>query len=359
MDKKDFLQFEEDDTSKASANGKQVFVTKRINGKVTHNKEEQKERTIGNILNNEEIIIGLNRVSDNNQNEKQDNQENKRKKKQKKKRSLQKNKQDKKKNKTSNSNNKINKKNKREKKKKVPRILKILIIIVLIAGTTVFAFTSPIFNIQKIEVNGNEKISKETVISLSDIKEETNIFRNSKSVIAEKIKSNPYIDKVEIKRNLPDTIQITVEERKIAYQIKVIDSFVYIDYQGYILEKSSNDAKVPIIEGLHTTTDELLKNARLSDSDISKLNIILKIVDNAKSLDIYNIITKIIIQNNEYQIYFDSSNKTAYLGDETDITNKMLYVEAILNNEKTKAGKIFVNGDLNNGFKTYFREEKN
>ena len=39
MDKKHILQFEADDTSKMGINGKQVFFAKRINGKVTRNKE--------------------------------------------------------------------------------------------------------------------------------------------------------------------------------------------------------------------------------------------------------------------------------------------------------------------------------
>ena len=35
----------------------------------------------------------------------------------------------------------------------------------------------------------------------------------------------------------------------------------------------------------------------------------------------------------------------------------MTYVKIILDKEKEKTGRIFVNGDINNGFKPYFREE--
>ena len=355
MDKKDFLQFEKDDTSKTSVDGKQVFVTKRINGKITHNKEPHKEKEIGQVLNNDEIIIGLNRIPDKNQNGKENNQINRKSKKKK----LHKNKKEKQKNKKTKTSNskKIKTKTSNSKNKKIKKILKIFAIIILLIGTIIFALTSPIFNIKEIEVEGNEKISKETVVSLSDIKEETNIFRNSKSIIENKIKTNPYIDKVEIKRSLPDVLKIKIEERKIAYQIKVIDSYIFLDYQGYILEKSAQPEKVPIIEGFNTTTDELLKNTRISDNDIQRLNTILKIVDNAKSLKIYDLITNINIENNEYIIYFKSKKKHAYLGDGTDITNKMLYVSEILNKEDGNSGKIFINGNLNAGFKPYFREE--
>ena len=43
MDKNNILQFEADDASKTGINGKQVFFAKRINGKVTRNKELEYE----------------------------------------------------------------------------------------------------------------------------------------------------------------------------------------------------------------------------------------------------------------------------------------------------------------------------
>ena len=49
--------------------------------------------------------------------------------------------------------------------------------------------------------------------------------------------------------------------------------------------------------------------------------------------------------------------KKVYLGDCSNLSNKMLYVQAIIEQEKGKAGEIFVNGDLNNKFNPYFREE--
>ena len=69
MKEHDFLQFEEDDAGKKGLDGKQVFVTKRINGKVTHNKANNVENEIGSVLGNDEIIIGLNRVPEPNRKE--------------------------------------------------------------------------------------------------------------------------------------------------------------------------------------------------------------------------------------------------------------------------------------------------
>ena len=329
MEKNNILQFEADDTSKTGINGKQVFFAKRINGKVTRNKEiETESRHIPDKQENEELFVEFKNV-------KVSEEKNPHKKKP--------------------TYKKYN--TKKPKKKKVKFISKIIILVCLIVGVGVFAAISPIFNIEEIEVNGNDKIDSSTIESLSGIIKGKNIFRISKKQIINGIKENPYINNVLIKRKLPGTIQINVEERKVAYQIKVINSYVYIDYQGYILEVSAKSEKVPIIEGGTTEQDILLNGKRLSNSDIKLLRTILRIMETAKSSEIDSLISKITMQNNEYVLELKKENKLVYLGTATDLTNRMTYIKIIIDKEKGKSGRVFVNGDINSGFKPFFREE--
>lgn len=346
VDKNNILQFEADDTSKTGINGKQVFFTKRINGKVTRNKEiERESRHIPEKKpkEDEELFIEFKNIKVNPQNNSQNNLQNVSK------RNPQKRKEKIKK------QNATNNKKKQKKKSKAP---KIILLLLLVIGVVIFALVSPIFNIQKIEVTGNEKVDSSTIISLSGVIEGKNIFQISKKNVINNIKENTYIDKAIIKRKLPGTLQINVEERKIAYQVKVINSYVYIDYQGYILEVVSKAENVPIIEGFQTEQDTLLNGKRLSNKDIEYLRIILRIMETAKTTGISKLISKITIQNNEYILELKKEDKLVYLGNATGLTNKMEYIQLILKNEKGKTGKVFVNGDINNGFKPYFREEK-
>ena len=64
MDKNNILQFEADDTSKTGMNGKQVFFTKRINGKVTRNKEIEHENKFAQNKekNDDELFIEFKNV---------------------------------------------------------------------------------------------------------------------------------------------------------------------------------------------------------------------------------------------------------------------------------------------------------
>ena len=357
MDKKQILQVEADDTSKMGINRKQVFFAKKINGKITHNKEVEKESKV--IQNqqpkkNDELYIEFKNIKI-----KDSINDNEIKKKGKKKKAI---------NKANNKNNNeprnvkkntanIKKKSQRKiARKKNRKILKISLLLFIIFGVLIFIFVSPVFNIRKIEVTGNEIISSDTIESLSGIKMNENIFRISKKNIKNRLKENPYINEVEISRKLPGTLELNIDERKVAYQVKVINSYVYLDYQGYILEVSSKEKKVPLIEGFSTNQDTILKANRLSGADIEYLKVLLKIMENAQKNDISKFISKIIIKDNEYILDLKEEKKTVYLGNAKDITIQMYYVKSIIDNEKDKEGKIFVNGNINSGFKPYFRE---
>ena len=338
MDNKNILQFEADDTSKTGINGKQVFFAKRINGKVTRNKEiEKKSLNISNMQNNNDdnLFIEFNNIKINPQNNAQNNIQV-----------------------TKKPPQKEKKQKIKKKRKKISIISKVVLLVFLIIGAGIFAFISPLFNIEKIEVNGNKKIDSSTITSLSGVSTGKNIFQISTNQIKEKIKENQYINSVTINRRLPGTLVLNVVEREVTYQIKVINSYIYVDYQGYILEVSSKEAKVPIIEGFQTEQDTLLNGKRLSNIDIETLRIILKIMETAKSAEVSELISKISIQNNEYILEMKKENKLVYLGNATDLTNRMTYVKIIVDKENGKQGKIFVNGDINTGFRPYFREEK-
>ena len=53
----------------------------------------------------------------------------------------------------------------------------------------------------------------------------------------------------------------------------------------------------------------------------------------------------------------EKEQKIAYLGDKSNLSNKIRYLQAIIEETKGKVGEIFVNGELNNKFKPYFREK--
>ena len=367
------LYFSDEEIDSETNGEKKVFVTKRINGQESHVKAE-KRKNIGKHLEditkqqdfeinddeifsfNSEMVLGVN-SSD----EKEEKTKARRRKSKVKKEKTKKNPKTKEKLEEQSeqpTKPRTSKKRKQSKKKKInKKVIGFFSIIILIAIIVVLALTAPIFNITDITVNGNNQVSTNMIINLSGLRKGENIFKFN-STVEQKIKENTYIESVNIKRKLPGTVIISVEERTVKYQINLINSYVYIDKNGYILENSSEKKDVPVIVGLSIKEDEMLNEKRLKTEDLEKLNDIIKIIDSAKTINIDNLITEINTENKEnYVLYLESKGKKINLGDTSNLTNKMLYVKKILEKEEGKTGSAFVNGDLSAGFKPYFREE--
>ena len=250
----------------------------------------------------------------------------------------------------------INKEEKEIDKKKTMNIIKygmlgFLFIIVIL--TTMF---SPLFNIKKIEVQGNEKITEKEIISLSQLQIEENTFKINKNKIRKEIKQNAYINEVTISRKLPSSVIIKVEERKIAYLLEYAGSYVYLDKNGYILEINSEKLELPIIQGASTLTENFIVGKRLVTEDLEKLATVQKIMELARISEIDSLITRIDIENKEnLKLIFESKEKVAYIGDNSNLNTKILTIKSILEKEEGKAGEIFVNIDLNKEYPV-FRE---
>lgn len=237
---------------------------------------------------------------------------------------------------------------KKKRRKKIFRAIKVLMIIFILAGGTAYFLLSPIFNIKEISVSGNEKISSEEILSLSQLKKDENIFKINKKDTKEKVKQNAYIDTVEIKRTLPDKVIIVVTERTATYQINFANMYMLINNQGYMLEVTKMNENMPIIVGITTNKEEIKAGNRLCVEDLEKLEDILRISESAKVNNLDKLITKIDIANkDDYVVEMKEERKTVHLGDTTNLALKMLYVSDIISKEKDE-GEIFVNTDLEN-----------
>lgn len=235
----------------------------------------------------------------------------------------------------------------KKKRRRIFRIIKWTTLMALIIGGSVCFLLSPYFNIKSITTTGNEKITSEEIISLSGIQLEENMFKVSSSKVEQAIKANAYIDSVELKRKLPDSIVLQVVERKPAYMLMIGNAYAYINSQGYMLEISKDALELPIITGFSTSEDQIQAGNRLNTEDLEKLNSVIQIVDSANSNEIGNLVTKINIEDKQdYVLELESENKTVHLGDTSNLSTKMLYIKTVLENEKDKEGEIFVNTDL-------------
>ena len=236
-----------------------------------------------------------------------------------------------------------------KKRKIILKIIRTIILIGILIGTLIYILLSPLFNIKDVTVTGNNKLSGEEIISLSEIRTEENIFKTSKNDIKNRIKTNPYVENVKIRRKLPDKVEIIVVERVATYMLPFANSYVYINNQGYMLEITSQKANLPIITGFSTPEENLHEGERLLSEDLVKLGEVLQIIESANANGIQELITKIDISNRQdYTIMLEKEKKLVHMGDVSNLSTKMSYINKIIQDEAGLEGEIFVNTDLTN-----------
>ena len=245
-------------------------------------------------------------------------------------------------------------KKKREKKKRQKKwnkikkvllaILKIILIIAILVGIALFLFVSPVFNITDVKVENARKITVNTYISLSEIQIGENIFKINKSKIRETIKEQPYVENVEIKRELPGTVKIIVKEREPKYLIESNGMYIYIDKNGYALETNVEKIELPILKGISTDVSKLKMGEVLVKEDIDKFNDLIKIIDGIKNNNIEAVLSCVNISDDDnYILEFAEEGKTTILGDTSNLSTKMLWIKYLLEKEKGIVGTIHIN----------------
>lgn len=234
--------------------------------------------------------------------------------------------------------------------KVIKLIIKIFIFIALLVGLVAFAFTSPLFNITEIDVEGNEKFEDEVYITLSELNIGENIFNFSKLKVISKIENNPYVDEVSIKRKLPSKLKITIKERVATYLINLGDEYAYINNQGYILEISKEKLPLTIITGISTEIENIIEGNRLNNEDLERLQAVIQIKDSMNDIQMNRELSSIDITNkSDYFLTFDKEAKDVRLGDTTNLSSKILFIKYVLDEQEGVPGTIYLNQS-----RTYF-----
>lgn len=172
-------------------------------------------------------------------------------------------------------NMKYNKRFKRKKKRRIniKRLLLTVAFLCIIAMMPM-AFSS-FFKIKDIKVVGNEKIAS------SDIKKSLehyfgrNLLTVRSDAVKQSITTTLPIKDVKVKYKFPDTLIVSVKERKVAAALHYLNGFVLIDSHGVVvkLESSIEKYSIPIVTGLDITGAKVAKqpNCNLDKSSFKRL----------------------------------------------------------------------------------------
>ncbi len=249
------------------------------------------------------------------------------------------------------TNNKQKKKVKKTKiKQNIPKImfrafLLLLTLALIVFGTygIYFSFTSPNFNVSKVEVKGNSKYTSAEILGKAKVEIGKNINRVSKMKINSNLKDMVYIDSINIDRKYPNKIVINIKERISKYAAHSKDKNIYykITKDGYILEEVtptaiSNDET--ILFGINFA-DKIKYGTKLESTELSKLETLDKIMSKYTLTGIKNKVTSISFEKGTYMLTLDY--KTDIIVDISgNMEYKMSFLKEILDEIGTLPGVI-------------------
>lgn len=152
--------------------------------------------------------------------------------------------------------------------KKLRQLERILLsMLVVVAGLAALyglyriVFMGSVFSIEKLEVVGEWRmLDAESVARRSGVNAGDNLFWISVESIHGRLSEEPWIKEVTVRRRLPHTLCIYVEEFRPA-AIVAANDFHFVDAEGRLIKKVDPDEEkdLPVISGLTVSSDGTMK----------------------------------------------------------------------------------------------------
>ena len=246
----------------------------------------------------------------------------------------------------------------RRQKKKIRKLLLYTALVIGIVGVMIVLSLTVFFKTQTITITGNSIYSKKEITAVLPIQKEKNLFLADVKGAEEKLEENlPYIYDARIKRKLPSTIIVDIEETPEVYAIKNKDkTYTLVDDNFKVLIKSAQKAPENsiIIKKAALSVSETGKKAKFTNKKTEEQ---LKILIKQKKIMKLDKITELYSTdiNNNYMVY--DSRITIKLGSVDDIEDKLNSALAAI--EKLEEQNPQIEGELtvSSGKQVYFTEK--
>lgn len=134
--------------------------------------------------------------------------------------------------------------------------LQSLFFIVLLVVAGYIFLQSSVFAIKEVKITGLETLQDSEIRKMAGINLGVNTFKLNLNVVKSRVGIQPMVKAVTVKRSLPDTIVVSIIERKPVALVPLNGEFMALDQDGYFLYKVSDYSKtnLPIITGLRLGT---------------------------------------------------------------------------------------------------------
>ncbi|MDE5832933.1 MAG: FtsQ-type POTRA domain-containing protein [Desulfovibrio sp.] len=157
------------------------------------------------------------------------------------------------------------------------------------------AVTSDFFTTKHIDVTGNSRLSREMVLQYGGLSEGDNSLAVSIGDVERNLRDTPWVEKVTVKRLLPDRFVIKIKERMPSFWVHKDGKLFYANERGEVIApvESSNFLSLPTLrimpgaEDIVPVLEKLLKDAQTGVLPIEAGAIASVILSPSNGVEIY------------------------------------------------------------------------
>ncbi len=221
----------------------------------------------------------------------------------------------------------------------------VLVFILMLSFCICIIVKSDLFDVKKIDVIGNKRVTKSNIMKELNVNLNENIFAYNFKDMKNKLIKNPYIENVEIKRKLPNKIIISLKEKEIFAVLKDEDNYCYIDKKGNLLEelRGSNESKKDLIVDVDYSVDD---NKSIKFKNYKTKENVFKTLNYLKEEGIYRKINYVNLKKESNIEMLTRSNIKILLSNDDNLDYNISRVSKILidlQNKNTNGGTINLN----------------
>jgi len=166
---------------------------------------------------------------------------------------------------------------KRKTQKKIRLLL--LLVIIMISTLITLCIKLPYFNIESIQIIGNNNVSTDEIYNTCKVHLGSNIFSDNFNDSKQQIMKNPYIIGVEVKKDPPNKIIVQIQERVAVFYGMENNTYYVIDNKGILLEKRSNIKDMNLVKLTGFNYDKCQVGKLIGSKDDRKISIINEITN--------------------------------------------------------------------------------
>ncbi len=196
------------------------------------------------------------------------------------------------------------------------------------------------FRVNEIRVEGAGEMQRGDILNAGEISEGMSIFLLREKSAAERMQEQlPWVKQVEISRNLPDTVVITIDERRPAGYVITADGYWLIDNHAVYLDYTEQPTeKYPLISGIDS--GNVIAGAPLDSAERRKaLQNLFSSLPGENNLEI----EKINFEKSYNLIVHTVDGLEIWFGDGEDIDYKLrLIEESISHIDRTAEARLAV-----------------